>query len=132
MINHHNDYPTMPPLERAELRQRAVWWPRAGTTNEGEPTFANPQELKVRWEEMRDQGIDNRGDTVGLDARVVLDRQISDGDVLWLGRLADWAGTGRLMEVIKFNQIPDVRGRIMRRTADLKRFRDSFPIPSEF
>src|SRR5690606_12008808 len=97
----------------------------------GEPTFASPVELDVRWEYRNTEEIDPQGNTIVTNALAVVDRDLSVDDCMWLGELADWLGTGtgvveaEIMRVASFSKIPDVKGRHYRRVARLQRFRGS-------
>src|SRR5688572_23769422 len=98
----------MPPIETAELNQKAMLFVRAGTSEDGRPTWYHPVEIKVRWEWVKAQVVATGGEVTGTDATVVVDRRIEDGSRMWLGSSSEWHGTGsadtevqgELMEVV--------------------------------
>src|ERR1044072_4118628 len=116
----------MPPIETFERNQKAVWWPKLGRDGYGDSLRCDGVELDVRWEWTRGQLIDELGNLVGYDAEVALDREVGIGDLMWLGELADWLGTGsgednfaQQMEVKGYSHIPDLDNREVRRVAML-------------
>jgi hypothetical protein len=124
----------MPDMELAFRTQKACLWAAAGVSDEGEPVrAAAPVELAVRWQTRRDEAGDPLTGVVGRDGTVVLDRDVAVGSVLWEGSLADLAalpaGTGPtpLLEVVSTTKTPDLKGRAVRRTAGLRRYKDVLP-----
>lgn len=123
----------MPTPEVAYLRQKAVLWPARFYDDYGQPKIDSSVEIKVRWITKRSETLDPQGNTVQLDATVVVDRDIAIGSTMWLGKLADWYGTGsggdasEVMQVVTFAKTPDLKGRAIRREVGLMRFRDSLP-----
>ena len=124
----------MPNIESSCRFQKAVWWAMTGTAydNYGEPLVSDPVEIDVRWENVRKDILDPQGNTVEVDAVVVVDRDMSVGDILWLGTLYDLPGTSEtptldIREVVSFSSIPDLKGRYYRRVVMLKRLSDELP-----
>ncbi len=124
----------MPPLETMDRHQTAVLWPAAGTDEYGQPLTSSPQEISVRWNKNRSEGVDRDGTKITLDATVVTDVEVAFGSLLWLGELADWAGTGSAADpdddvmVVKTRKTTkDLKGRNTRTTLGLVRFRNSLP-----
>lgn len=123
----------MPGLEVASLHQKAVLWAAAAPSEReydsyGERKVNNPVELKVRWEEGLTEAIDPNGQTVALDAVVVVDRDVEVGSIMWEGELGTQESTPvNLKEVVSFSKIPDIKGRKFRRVCGLRRFSDELP-----
>jgi hypothetical protein len=111
----------------------AVLWPAEGIDDYGAPKVGEPVELKVRWENRRTETTDAQGNVIALDATVVVDREIAAGSKMWKGTWDDWYGVGSagsdvgLCEVVMSPEVPDIKGRNVRRVVGLRRFRDSLP-----
>ena len=123
----------MPPLERTDRRQKAVYWATTGVDDYAQPTLAAPIEIDVRWNDQRHEATDSQGNTITLDGSVVLLIDVDIGALMWLGTLSDWYATGSagqdtgLMRVVMFNATLDIKGRNVRREAGLKRYKDKEP-----
>ena len=118
----------MPQVELQSRYQKCVLWAKAGVDPLGRYTVLAPVELTVRWEEKRRQATDPKGNTIGIDATVILDQEIAVGSVMRLGRLADLpAVPDNLKQVAMFNDITDIKGRSAFRTVGLIRYDESLP-----
>lgn len=123
----------MPPIETAFRCQTAVLWEADGYDDYGSPKVLAPVELNVRWEEVQTEALDAKGNTIAIDAVVVVDRVIAEGSIMWQGKLDDIPGTtgiptdGNLKQVIKYSDIPDIKARYCRRLVYLMRWSDVLP-----
>ena len=122
----------MPALESLDRKQKAAYWEAYTAANQldnyGQRNVKSPVELKVRWVEGQREMLDAQGNSIAVDATAVVDRVIPLGSILWLGALADVPNPiTQLHEVISRENTPDIKGRNMRRTVGLKRFRDALP-----
>lgn len=123
----------MPQMEVSYLPQDAVLWPATGVDDDGEVTVGAPVEIRCRWVYKRMETLDRKGSTIALDALVVVDREVADNSLLWLGKLEDWYGTGSagvgvgLHQMVTYSGTPDLKGRVQRRTLGLKRYKDRLP-----
>jgi hypothetical protein len=126
----------MPAPETNARHQKAVLWPFTGTYDDyGQPVVGEPEEVVVRWNTGRAEALDPLGNTIALDAEVVVNQRVEVGGNMALGELSAWeeVGTGdtgsigELMQVLTYNETPDLKGRAVRRTVGLKRFRDALP-----
>ena len=124
----------MPSPEIADLHQKAVLWPAGGIDAYGEVLRSSPPvEIDVRWVLSREKYQDAQGNTVMLDGYVAVDRKIAIDSILWRGRLANWSGTSplvnadELMQVRTYEEIPDVKGREVRRLVGVVRYRGELP-----
>lgn len=123
----------MPAPEVSFLRQKAVLLPATGTDDYGRKSVGTAVEIDCRWINKRSEVLAPNGQTIAVDATVIVKREIPIGSVLWLGRLADWAGTGfgeddgTLMESVSYNETPDLKARVTRRTVGLIRRADALP-----
>ena len=118
----------MPAIERSDRKQRSVLWAATGFDDYGEHKVNDPVEIKVRWEEKRRESVDNDGNTIAVDATVVVGREIAVGSIMWLGKKADLAVPPvNLKEVVGYGAIPDVKTRNIRRTVLLVRYSNELP-----
>ena len=126
----------MPDQEIAYLLQTALLWPFAGYDGYGQHTVGPVQELLppyhgVRWNDNRSEAMDPKGNTVSLDASVIVSKDIAIGSRMWRGTLEEWngAGTGSvssqgdLYEVKTTSRIPDLRNSAVFRQLGLMRYR---------
>jgi hypothetical protein len=124
----------MPSPEHDFRHQIAVLWPAEGADAYGQTLVGDPREIMVRWRFTRTESTDAQGNTVSLDASVQVDERVDAGSLMWLGRLADIPpGTSftetdaELYEVVNYHQTPDVKGREIKRSVGLRRYRDTLP-----
>jgi hypothetical protein len=126
----------MPPIESSKRKQDAVYWPIAGVNEHGESYVGDPVALKVRWEYRNEQVVDPKGNVIGVQAVVVVDRVIAPESKMWLGKLSDLSDDqldetndeiNQLMEVVYYNEVPDLKGRRKRRIVGLTRYMDALP-----
>lgn len=134
----------MPAPELAFRRQKAVYWEAIGFDEYGQykrQSFSI--ELSVRWKYGKADTVDANGNTVAVDAVVVVDRYIPVGSIFYDGSLDDLAGdvsgtgTGTdfvpaanevtLYEVLTYAETPDLKNRWIRRTVGLRRLSDTMP-----
>lgn len=123
----------MPPLETDDLNETATVWPRGSYDDYGARSVSSPIEIPVRWEEVDRNQLDPQSDKIRYDALAVVDRKVEKGSLIRLGTLDDWQGTGSgsvesgLMEVVGYNETPDLKGRSIRRTITMIRYKDTLP-----
>lgn len=121
----------MPAPELDYRFQRAQLWERIGDDEHANPIISTRVELKVRWENKQIEMLTPSGQPIKIDALVIVVRDIKVGSIMWEGcedDLPDDLSTiTKLMEVVAFDNIPDVKGRIQRRTVGLKRYNDKIP-----
>lgn len=117
-------------LETSDRNQKAVLWEATGNTgDDGEPTVSAAVSLLVRWQEVQDEGVDPQGNTVAIDARVVVDRVIVVGSRMWLGDINDIATPPvNIKQVVGFLSTPDIKNRNVRKTVLLRRASNTLPI----
>lgn len=119
--------------EVSGLEQTAVMWAALDDDRYGDATVDDPMEVDVRWNTVHRQTTDANGNTVLLDAEVVVDRRIPVGSLMALGTLADWPGTdlnvedNELMEVVVYEETPDIKNAETFRSVGLKRYRGVTP-----
>ena len=74
-------------LVRKMLRQQAVWWRKTGTDRFGKGVFADPVQIKCRWENRMGQYFNAKGEANDSKATVYVGQELSVGDVLSEGEL---------------------------------------------
>lgn len=124
----------MPPLEVDDLCQNAVLWERTGYNDYGHPLLADPVDVRVRWEFKRKEAVSRQGSPIAIEAVVVVNRTIPVDSLMWLGTVAQWAAagsTGELMLVESYEEIPDEKARIIRRTLGLVGYKGELPQAGE-
>lgn len=108
--------------------QKAVLWTFAGYDGHGDVKVNAAAEIDVRWEERRRETLDANGNSIAIDATVVLGQEIAVGSILWLGALADVATPPvNLKQVVVYNSTPDVKAREFRRTVGLVKYSNELP-----
>ncbi len=119
----------MPTQESGYRNQAAVYWQATGDYGaEGEVLVQSAIELDVRWEELTEETLVLNNNTVDVDARILVDRDIPNGSILWLGSLADLDDPPTdLRQVVAFTKTPDLKGREFYRQATVIRYRDELP-----
>jgi hypothetical protein len=120
----------MPPIETSYLKQKAVLWAviAAGFDTDGRQTVSAAVEINVRWERTGRQILGPQGGTITEDSLVVVDRDIDEYSIMWLGKKVDLPSTlSNLREVIIFRSTPDLRGRRFRRTVSLIKHSNTLP-----
>lgn len=98
-------------------KQTCVHWERTGVDDDGQPTFADGVELRVRWEDVNEQYITQDNETLVSRSKVYVARDLAVGDVLWLGSVGDvddadlddpFAQRGAY-QIRKFDRIPTLK-----------------------
>lgn len=124
----------MPPPELDGRHQKCVLWAKSSEDSMGEVKVSKPTEIDVRWNDTHRETTDADGNTVLADATVVVDRDIEVGSLMKLAKLKDisnarttGAGISGLVQVVRFNKTPDVKGRFYYRECFLQRFKDVLP-----
>lgn len=130
----------MPHQETAFRRQKAVLWAFVRFGRDGDPKVSDdPVEIRVRWNHERGDARDSQGNVVRFDASAIVDRRIEIHSKLALGTIEDWTDVGtadvdqqdigsqEIMEVVFYDEVKDLKGRVVHREVLLKRFRDTMP-----
>lgn len=113
--------------------QKALLWESTGNfDNYGNRFISAHEEISVRWENVRKELRSPSGQTIAIVAKVVVDRVIPMGSILWLGGETDLPGTASvpesdLCQVVDFKETPDIYGEYYRRVAMVARFTDTLP-----
>ena len=117
-------------IEHAWRYQKAVYWEANGYDNYGQPKVDAAVELDVRWEDIYEEALDSQGNTIALDAMVVVDREVPVGSIFWKGALEDYealSSPSGYKQAMYYGDIPDIKGEYTRQTVKLMRFSDELP-----
>jgi len=121
----------MPAFEKRDLKQKAVLWVYSGRNDYGEPIVKSPVEINVRWEKGMKESVDAEGETIGISDIAIVDRYIPIGSIMWLGALSDLPDSPTdLRYVADYKEVPDIKGRNVRRQVALRRYSDQLPTVS--
>lgn len=119
----------MPALEVLDLYQTAVLWEKSGDDDYAEPTFSDPEEIRVRWINSRQVVPNPLSTEQGFDVILIAPRELVIGSLMYLGTLSAWTGTGSAdataerFQVKKGKVVPDLKNRNIRYEYGLMRFR---------
>ena len=123
----------MPNIEEDCRFQKALLWEAtANYDRKGKRKVSAAVELDVRWENKQQDILDPLGNTISVDATVVVDRDIPVGSIMWEGGTADVPGTsgippGDFLYVAVYEKIPDIKNRHHRKRVFLVRSTDALP-----
>jgi hypothetical protein len=110
------------------LKQTAVYWESTGFDDYGQPTFASPVEVAVRWEDVAEEFIDASGTRQVSKSKVFVGVDLEAGGLLRLGDLdaveassfpADPRDDDGVDAIRSFTKTPDFKGKQYLRVAML-------------
>lgn len=118
----------MPPIETSDLHQDAALWAHSQQfDNRGNPKVADPVDIKCRWEWGRQEAVDPHGNTIAIEATVVVAQEVNIGSAMVEGTVAGLTGDETKMYVQTSAKIPDIKNRNQRRVLGLNRLSDTVP-----
>ena len=118
----------MPSPETANRHQKAVLWAANGYDTYADIKVSAAVEILVRWEEKQQEILDAQGNSITIEAIVVVNQDIIVGSIMSLGAKVDLATPPvGLNQVVTFDKTPDIKGRKYRRVVSLIRFSDELP-----
>ena len=109
------------------LKQTAVYWELSAFEfdNYGQPIPTSPIEIKVRWEDVGEEFINEIGTTQLSRARVYVDRDVEVGGILMLGTEDDITDSVDIKEndgaweIKRFEKLPTLNAKQFLRTCYL-------------
>ncbi len=109
------------------LKQVAVYWQLSSLEfdNYGQPIPTSPVEIKVRWEDVGEQFLDEKGTMQLSRAKVFVDRDVEVGGVLMLGGLESYTDEDNpkenenAWEIRRFEKLPTLSAKQFLRTVYL-------------
>lgn len=131
----------MPPIERTDLRDRAVMWGYIRSGRDGDPLVARPLEIACRWEEGNIELPDESGSRIMVDVILAAKQSIPVNSIMWEGKLlvddtflapdgTTYPALGPtifLYEVVIRWRSPDLKKRAVRYEYGLRRYKDKLP-----
>lgn len=126
----------MPSFEVMDRYEKAIVWDFSGTDQYGQPKTSVPREITVRWVWGDRLANSPNGSPITTNATVIVNEEISVGSTMWLGELEQWYGSGGtgsgeeddwVMEVVSYNEAPDLKNRNRRRELGLAFYKDQSP-----
>ncbi len=99
----------MTALERSR-RQNATFWAVTGVSSSGDPSWAAPKAIKVRWEERSTVFTNASGEEQLSGAVVYVGEDMNVGDSLLLGTSVAASPDEDAREIQGFSQIPRLHG----------------------
>ena len=101
-------------------KQTATYWSVSGTSSSGDPSFATPVSIKVRWEQRTAVFTRPNGEEASSSSVVFVKQDMVEGDFLFLGTsvLADPNDVAS-QKVQGFSKIPELVGNEFERRAFL-------------
>lgn len=114
------------------LRQRAYLWAIDGRDSYGEPEIGgtaisstNGVEIKCRWEIGKNEFPGPNNETIIVDGVAYVDRTITVGSLMWLGREIDLPSPlTDVLQVVDYSEKRDIKGNNPRRRVLLQKFKD--------
>lgn len=103
------------------LRQKVTWWQSQGNDGFGGTTYASPVVIKARWEDRSELFYDQQGEEVRSESVVFVDRDLSEGDYVYLGvsGSGDPTAVSGARVVRNFRKLPGLRANVFERRAML-------------
>jgi hypothetical protein len=104
------------------LKQEAVYWEPDGVDQFAQERFLLPVDIKCRWEDELEQGIDETGNETIFVSTVYVDRDVRVGGRIMKGTVNDLEGPAPPQEshrVRRFDLIPTLDARQFLRTIKL-------------
>lgn len=132
----------MPDPTLSNLYQRAVLWTAqlnsvgGGKVDKfGGVVVDDAIEISVRWEWKRTNMLNQKRETITVDATIRVAQEVPVDSLIWLGSLNDLAGTGGpelqspegVCQVKAYNYVPDVRNRFVSRVIGVVRYKGPLP-----
>lgn len=123
----------MPPIETDGLIHKAVLWKFKRRDGYGEPVVHPPVEIDARWRWARTQSVGPDGQTIALDASIIVAEEVDLDGVIWQGTLKQWnalpadAADRKLMQVKTSSTVEDIKGVEQKRRVGAARFKNTLP-----
>jgi hypothetical protein len=106
------------------LRQNAIYWAPNGVDQYGDPILELPINIKCRWEDEIEEGLDMSGTETTFTSTVYTDRDVVVGGIIMLGEVADLIAALPPPEegahrIRRFDKLPTLRATQWLRTVKL-------------
>jgi len=97
------------------LKQKAVYWARAGQDVHANPTYSAGVEVSCRWESSDEEVVGPDETKIVSHHLALVDQDMINGSLIWLGELASWTGsdpptasTTDVFSILSLSKIPDM------------------------
>lgn len=131
----------MPPVERMDMKDRAVLWGYIRSGRDGEPLIDRPVEILCRWEEGQIEIPNPDGSFLTVDIVLATKQDFPLNSILWEGQLVyddtflspdgtTYPASGptlKLYEAVTRTRAKDIKGRGLRYEFGLRRYKDKLP-----
>lgn len=122
----------MPPLERHDLKQDAVYWEVISDDGYGGIVVSStPIPMKVRYSFRKRETQDQQNKGVNSDIDIITKEELLPNSIVWLGKVEDMPDSvtdlTKLYQVISISKTFDLKGRNPRYVGFLARYGDTFP-----
>ena len=122
----------MPAVEQQGLTELAVLWEYAGRDRYDQERVSAPCQIRLKWTKVKRNVRQPDGTSLGVDAEAVVDREIPDRSILWLGKLRDYSAeavtaANPLMLVVVYKGSKDIRGRDTHHAVSLQKYHGTLP-----
>ena len=88
-------------FNQGKLKQFALYWPKIGTNQEGQPVYGSLSEISCRWEDKQEITLTKKGRSFTSMAVVYVDRDLIESSVLMLSPIQSCGG---YLQVVTLNQ----------------------------
>ncbi len=97
-------------------KQYAVYWAPLADTQYGRAAFAEPIEIRCRWDDSAEEFLTPGGERIISQAVVIVDQVVEPGGFLWEGQLANLdslvhTANERALAIQRFEKTPDIKNR---------------------
>jgi len=99
-------------LINGKLNQTATYWAYNGVDSAGDPSFAAPVSISVRWEDVNKVLVDNSGEERQATSEVWADQDMTVESFLLLGTsvVADPTNLSNAYKIESYSKLPSVDG----------------------
>lgn len=112
----------MPPLEIADHHDTIVVFDFLGADRYGEPRFANPREINVRWEGSSAEQLSPQETTKKYDAVIYTSEDLIIGSLVGYSDLANYDDLTEYFQVVNISTTKSLNARYTQRDAGLMRY----------
>lgn len=98
------------------MKQKAVYWAKAGQDKYGKPSYSVGVEILCRWEDLMEEVVTAQNKQLVSNHYAMVSMDTPEGGLLWLGELAKWTGadpptaqTEDVHRIVKFSKLPNLK-----------------------
>ena len=121
----------MPSIAKAWLKNDAVLWEATGDfDDDGRIQVSAAVAIKCRWQDDVGDVLLPNGETIAYNHVVMVDRAITEGSILWKGKLPSLPSPAvdlDLTQAIRVIGVPDIKNRVQYREVMLMKFGRTLP-----